>query len=59
MRPGVGGGIPILRAISESLQANSIESVYGIIKRYDKLYPVPKWRMKAVNLMTFSKKRRT
>ncbi len=27
----VGGGIPILRAISESLQANSIESVYGII----------------------------
>ena len=27
----VGGGIPILRAIGDSLQANSIESVYGII----------------------------
>jgi homoserine dehydrogenase len=27
----VGGGIPILRAIWDSLQANSIESVYGII----------------------------
>ena len=27
----VGGGIPVLRAIEDSMQANSIESVYGII----------------------------